>query len=58
MNEDEIGIGELKRPGDLVSGRFESDQDKRQADEPGENPGDEGETAAKNACAGSGRRAE
>ena len=47
--DDEIGIGELKGPGDFVSGGLERDHERREPNEPGEDAGGESEAIAKNA---------
>ena len=49
--DDEIGVGELERPGDFAPGGLERDHEQREPDEPGEDAGGESEAVAENARA-------
>ena len=50
-HHDEIRVGELERPRDFVPRGLERDHQDREADEPGEDAGGEGEAIAKDAGA-------
>src|SRR5262249_21365927 len=50
QNQNKIRIGELRRPGDVVTGGLDPDENERQADKPGKNSRNERESTPKNLC--------